>query len=724
MTLIVPALILIALLALAIVFRTQLAPVFASVNGWVKPDWPGARHMLPVWIVIFLSWLSTTTGVVRLMQGGKESLPLFLWFVVGLLVFAATIMMVRFLQRFFLERKLWKKGVAFLGYLFLMFISVLFGFAFYWENIESRAQTFSDAKQAIVNNIAEIDKRRAELVRIREDYNTLATESARLSVQENDVGYTCEATVGAGPGPRGVFREQQAGLFVGLSSGIDREISFLLDGDPGATVTDPIPVPAETSTDDGATETDAGANFPVEDDADIDARRNAPAPPAPGSLEELVSKLDVLRQFESLPNETREDRVARQREFAEINQQLSRFENNYNALLNGSRLLGAVAPLSVLASEYDNPSFLRRGPGRSGIVSNFRCYDPQFSDRISLVVGSINRMMENPLDLDPLVSKDGPAAVREAFQRLIGTLVSLNPLNGESQSTDPDQIRAAEFRDRVNTAKAIRDAEDGEVVPNRELLDLLREAPQQRLRGADIPPLLFAIVVDMILLFWTLLEDRRRRSVLEATEDISRAYDETWNPLNLVRKMGHSISDDDYMVLQDYMIDHRGQILIAVPEGFSDDASERRRDLQVDGIIRMASVSRMATRVFFAGGLTNAKIAKYFEERRSKAAGRSAYRLWRLSPGFMKELYAALISRAGGRATPDPVDPEEETVEEDLKAADADETSSNDTYPEDDYLEAELITDDDPDVNQGETPVQSSEKLTLEDADEASERQN
>ena len=67
---------------------------------------------------------------------------------------------------------------------------------------------------------------------------------------------------------------------------------------------------------------------------------------------------------------------------------------------------------------------------------------------------------------------------------------------------------------------------------------------------------------------------------------------------------------------------------------------------------------------------------------------------------------------------------EEEAVEEDLKAAEADATSSNDTYPEEDYLEAELITDDDPDVNEGETPVQSSEKLTLEDADEASKRQN
>ena len=102
-----------------------------------------------------------------------------------------------------------------------------------------------------------------------------------------------------------------------------------------------------------------------------------------------------------------------------------------------------------------------------------------------------------------------------------------------------------------------------------------------------------------------------------------------------------SLSERDASALYQYLIDHRGQILVAVPADFSTSPDLRTCDLLIEQYVRLASLDRRATRVFFAGGLTNSRISDYFEQRKSIASGRSEYRLWRLNKEYLVPLLAA-----------------------------------------------------------------------------------
>lgn len=601
--------------ALIYFYRARVPGLFSGVWDWVSPKLPSAWQMLPIWIVIGLSWFSTTTGVTGLMKGGQETLPLAQTLVVALLVFAATLMMVRFLQRTF-EGRLWKRFLALAGYIFLLFISVIFGFAFYWETIESRAQTFSDAKENIVYNVEELGRRQILLEQIRGEFSALSRQAKVLSDAETGSGNVCEEGVGNTYGSRAIFLEGQRDAYAGYADRVQGGINMLLYGQ------EETPEP------------------------EIEASEDDLLPPAElaSAIDDLESKLDRLKELENIPNETAEDRVVRQREFDAINRQLSQFENLFNALIDGPRITGISGDLSAAAENFANPNLRRRGPDPRGRIVTFQCYIPAFSQDIDRVLGLVERVRAEPLTLRDLSVMDGPRAVRLAFQRLLGSMNAMNPFaSGASRPQTEDEIRVQEEQADLDVADANRQARRGTVLPSQRLKDLLELDDGKTLRSSDYAPLLFAIVVDMILLFWTLIDERQRRSVLKRTAEIEQAYDATWNPLNLLGRLGPTEVDPRFNVLDDYLIEHRGIPFIAVPIDVSAEEETAQMDRQVMRFVQMLSVNRLATKKTLRLTLNDAQVSQYLSDRGSVAAGRNRYTLWNVNKILWQEMFGSAI---------------------------------------------------------------------------------
>lgn len=90
------------------------------------PEPEQVRAEWPVYIFLMLSWFSTTAGLVGLIKGEREGWFLGTWVIIGFLIFGATLMMKRFLDAIFLSETWRMRGVAVLGYLFLMGVSIFF----------------------------------------------------------------------------------------------------------------------------------------------------------------------------------------------------------------------------------------------------------------------------------------------------------------------------------------------------------------------------------------------------------------------------------------------------------------------------------------------------------------------------------------------------------------------------------------------------------------------
>ena len=189
-------------------------PVFASIPIFC----------LAVFVTI--SFIGTYTGMLQVLQSGDNSFGFLGVAGVFLFILAATIIMAYSVSEMFKSgRSFWPRVSLVVTYIVTLLISVSFGFAFYWTQLEARSQAVGDAQRylnAFDREITVADQQLAgtltTLATVNADFNTRAAA-------ERASGNQCGETSGGGDGPRTRHLAARAGeinaLVMALTPQID-----------------------------------------------------------------------------------------------------------------------------------------------------------------------------------------------------------------------------------------------------------------------------------------------------------------------------------------------------------------------------------------------------------------------------------------------------------------------------------------------------------------------
>lgn len=640
------------------------------------PEPEQVRAEWPVYIFLVLSWFSTTAGLVGLIKGEREGWFLSTWLIIGFLIFGATLMMKRFLDAIFLSETWRMRGVAAVGYLFLMGVSIFFGFAFYWGQIEARQQTFGDAIEAIEANSDELNRRKTQLEEIDAAYQTLAAISEQKYDEELNIGFTCERTRFGGPGdgPRREFRRQECSRFKGYAAQIGARIALIETGDrvivdPATTqcgVNAPPPPPPVAAPDPDLDLTDP-------QDAATDITDVPPEElPTTASLNALNQALIRIRDLEASTGGSREDRDLRQREFDRVNAMLRQFRNRFTTLIDGPLVRGRIPDLRLDAGEYEDQSFTRTGPSSTGSVSSFRCYDPEFSRRLDDTADTLERLTASPIRLQDLVAKDGAKATREAFRRLWGTLTS--GFVSDRRSTVSPERRETELRAEIRRALAEEadGANNDELLRelNRQLEDVLSTKAESRvMRANDYPPLLIASIVDLMILLATVMTPRVRRTLFSRAKSRQALFadQEVMSPIlraDMIAKANAGVASyrlhDEYSVM---MNGERFMVLSTELPRREDFATEEEFEASLadDKAMRLMveanALEGVGRRQRFIAGASAARIRALLQAKGSQLANRRGkYELWSMPKAYWRELTDDAMVQASRTRDPEPGD--------------------------------------------------------------------
>ncbi len=638
------------------------------------PEPEQVRAEWPVYIFLVLSWFSTTAGLVGLIKGEREGWFLSTWLIIGFLIFGATLMMKRFLDAIFLSDTWRMRGVAVIGYLFLMGVSIFFGFAFYWGQIEARQQTFGDAIEAIEANSDELNRRKTQLEEIDAAYQTLAAISEQKYDEELSVGFTCERTSFGGPGdgPRREFRRQECTRFKGYAAQIGSRIALIETGD--RVIVDPAmtqcgvnapPPPAPIVE---APDPDLDLTDPQEAATDI-TEIPPEELPTTASLNALNQALIRIRDLEASTGGSREDRDLRQREFDRVNAMLRQFRNRFTTLIDGPLVRGRIPDLRLDASEYEDQSFTRTGPSSTGAVSSFRCYDPEFSRRLDDTADTLERLTASPIRLQDLVAKDGAKATREAFRRLWGTLTSV--FVSDRRSTISPERRETELRAEIRRALAEEadGANNDELLRelNQQLEDVLSTKAESRvMRANDYPPLLIASIVDLMILLATVMTPRVRRSLFSRAKSRQALFadQDVMSPIlraDMIAKANAGVASyrlhDEYSVM---MNGERFMVLSTELPRREDFATEEEFEARLadDKAMRLMveanALEGIGRRQRFVAGASAARIRSLLRAKGSQLANRHGkYELWSMPKAYWRELTDDAMVQASRKDDPE-----------------------------------------------------------------------
>lgn len=608
-----------------------------------KDEWP-------VYIFLFLSWFSTTAGLVGLIHGEREGFPWQTWFIIGLLIFGATMMMKRFLDRIFVAEDWFTRITAVLGYIFLMLVSVFFGFAFYWGQIESREQTFSTAFENIDRNTQELQNQNSALQELNSAYSALARQSESEYETEQTNGFTCESTPAGGPGngPRREFRRQECSTFRQYAADVDSRIVELQTGvrpsidvsaltcgqEPPDSI---VPTPADQPT----TEDDVQAPS-LEDES---GRRSA------ASLDSLRVSLNELRDLERSSDASDDAREIRNQKFQEINGQLRQFRSTFQTLVEGPLVAGRVQELRDRADEYNDPNFPRSGfsPIHGGIRS-FKCYDVNFARDLSNTADLLADLSSRTLNLVNLEPIDGPKATREAFRRLWNTVAGIipSPQQGQTPQQRALQLRAQIRQALLEQRSGVDNTAQLERLQGQLNVVLQNNASNRKMAANDWPSLLIASIVDLLILLATLMVPRKRKWFFNDATRRREQFDEdrpdtSLMESKLLREAEENI--DEFRILRDYSITFGQNKYLVVPLKLSADkdlaADDRAISIFVDNLVLEGNAKREY--MFYMTSTRN--INRILSQKASPAAGRGNYSVWRVNKKFWLETFDSAIQQ-------------------------------------------------------------------------------
>ena len=172
-------------------------------------DW---KKVLLVAGLGILSWISTYTGMLELIQSNMGHLDFTIQIAIGMSVAMLMLMIIWLLDQLFSPIH-WTTRVLFLaGYLFLTLISVGFSFGFYWKFLNSHTEASASAEAAVSNVQLSLHAAETRLSQLVSTFDTLTGVSTQKAQDEISTGKSCPNSK-PGDGPRRRLREADAAQF-------------------------------------------------------------------------------------------------------------------------------------------------------------------------------------------------------------------------------------------------------------------------------------------------------------------------------------------------------------------------------------------------------------------------------------------------------------------------------------------------------------------------------
>jgi len=502
-------------------------PIFASVPVFC----------LAVFVTI--SFIGTYTGMLQVLQSGDNSFGLFGVLGIFLFIFATTIIMAYSVSEMFRSgRNFWPRMSLVLTYVVTLLISVSFGFAFYWTQLEARSQAVGDAERYLTVFDREITVADTQLAGTLATLTTLNTNFTALSAAERSSGNQCGEVSGGGDGPRTRHLAARAGEINALVMALTPQIASVR----GEAELVRMSI-------DNVREIGAKSASEV-----TPAQREAVFRSAAGAANKAGATLEALATSQSVQN--------------------------------------YIGDLRTWAGEYANPSLTRV---EIGTGTPFKCYNTTISSQMN---GAAVDLAALPvLPISELDSYAGAQATREALDRFWYTLATpvRGLVDGPEMQTETEREEAVR-RDAIREALGTRTQETESNGLSSTAVKELVEG-QQGLRRQDALPLGLAIVIDT-LLFLSALWSQPGEKFAAFSRMMRDLRGEKERPLALVTGAHDIQKNPDFNFLRPYVFTHFDEVYLALPvsgELAQDQATQILNTLriawQAGKIVKRASVS-------------------------------------------------------------------------------------------------------------------------------------
>lgn len=469
-------------------------PVFASIP------------MFSLAVFITISFIGTYTGMQQVLMSGDNSFGFLGFAGVFLFIFATTLIMAYSVSEVFRSgRSFWPRMSLVATYVVTLLISVSFGFAFYWTQLEARTQAVGDAERYLTVFDREITVADTQLAGTLSTLTTLNANFMSLSAAERASGNQCGEVSGGGDGPRTRHLAARAGEINALVMALTPQIEN---------------VRAEAEVVRGQIDQVRALGAKMSRDV-TPAEREQVFRSAAGAANKAGATLEALATSQSVKNYT--------------------------------------ADLRTWSGEYANPSLTRV---EAGTGNRFKCYNTTIASQLNGVASDLAALPILPIsDLDAYA---GAAATREALDRFWFTLTApvravIDGPRTQTETEREDAVRRAAIREVL--------VRQGEEVPQNEMSS--REVKklvegQQGLRRDDALPLALAIVIDS-LLFLSALWSQPGQKFAAFARMMRELRGEKERPLDLVGGAKEIQDNEDFSFLRPYIFTLFDDVHVALP---------------------------------------------------------------------------------------------------------------------------------------------------------------
>lgn len=489
-------------------------PIFASVP------------MFSLAVFVTISFIGTYTGMLQVLQSGDNSFGFLGVTGVFLFIFATTIIMAYSVSEMFRSgRDFWPRMSLVVTYLVTLLISVSFGFAFYWTQLEARTQAVGDAERYLTVFDREITVADTQLAGTLATLTTLNTNFTALSAAERASGNQCGEVSGGGDGPRTRHLAARAGEINALVMALTPQIASV------------------------RTEADL-VRGSIENVRAIGSKTSGEVTPA--------QREEVFRAAAGAANKA---------------------GATLEALATSQSVQNYIGDLRIWAGEYANPSLTRV---EAGTGAQFKCYNTTIASQLNGVSADLAALPVLPIS--ELDSYAGAAATREALDRFWFTLTApvRGLVDGPETQTETEREEAVR-RDAIREALGTRtDEAANDEMSSSDVKELVEG--QQGLRRNDALPLGLAIVIDA-LLFLSALWSQPTEKFAAFSRMMRELRGEKEKPLALVQG-AHDIQDNlDFQFLRPYVFTHFDEVYLALPVRGE---LAREQDTQILNTLRIA----------------------------------------------------------------------------------------------------------------------------------------
>ncbi len=180
-----------------------------------------------------LSWISTYTGMLELIQANMGEISLIYKGAIAFAVAMLMLMIIWLLDSLFSRLSIPVRVLFTCGYIFLTVISIGFGFGFYWKFLESRGEASRSAESAVTQVNSALLSAQTRMEQLQTTLVNLTSLSQQKAIEEREKGNSCPNSR-PGDGPRRRLRDadaknfQYAGNFVSQRvGGVKKDITVL-----------------------------------------------------------------------------------------------------------------------------------------------------------------------------------------------------------------------------------------------------------------------------------------------------------------------------------------------------------------------------------------------------------------------------------------------------------------------------------------------------------------